>query len=473
MGQALRPYVTTGIAIVGASLIAVTPVAPPPPNVQQRALKLVDYTEYDASQLTSATDANWSGLESILSSSNWTTDPDISQGLSTLFSDLSTGTSNAVTNPLSVLTEGALALFSGDYGFNAASTAFTAVTDNIESALSSGDYSLALTDFENEGTTVLYAFLNGYPDSVGSGLISPEFGLLTNTTDGAATGQIDALAQISNTIADEVANLGGANLTTGSLPLVTGNLDLSVNLDQILSDLGLTSGGSALTINGLLGDLGISPTSDILPTLTIGDVLSDLKLTDSSGITLNQILEDLGVISSGDTDPTINIETLASEIFTDLNIPTSINLDTLATDIFDGLGISTSFNLETLANDLFTDLGIPTSINVQALANDILGDLGTSAINTRTLATDLLEDLGAPSSITIGVKIPLSTIVGDLFPSSSTVSADGIVDDVLNALGITTSSGSITTSSTNSVFSGSAMRSSKMRAPRLPISFSG
>ena len=441
MGQALRPYVTTGIAIVGASLIAVTPVAPPPPNVQQRALKLVDYTEYDASQLASATEANWSGLETILSSSNWTTDPDISQGLSTLFSDLSTGTSNAVTNPLSVLTEGALALFSGDYGFNAASTAFTAVTDNIESALSSGDYSLALTDFENEGTTVLYAFLNGYPDSVGSGLISPEFGLLTNTTDGAATGQIDALAQISNTIADEVANLGGANLTTGSLPLVTGNLDLSVNLDQILSDLGLTSGGSALTINGLLGDLGISPTSDILPTLTIGDVLSDLKLTDSSGITLNQILEDLGVISSGDTDPTINIETLASEIFTDLNIPTSINLDTLATDIFDGLGISTSFNLETLANDLFTDLGIPTTINVQALANDILGDLGTSGINERILVTDLLTDLGAPKTI-LGIY-SLSSIVDDLFPSSSTVSADGIVDDVLNALGITTSSGSI------------------------------
>ena len=118
-------------------------------------------------------------------------------------------------------------------------------TDNVESALSGGDYSAALTDFENEGTTVLYAFLNGYPDSVGSGLISPEFGLLTNTTDGAATGQIDALAQISNTIADEVANLGGANLTTGSLPLVTGNLDLSVSLDQILTDLGLTSGGSA------------------------------------------------------------------------------------------------------------------------------------------------------------------------------------------------------------------------------------
>src|ERR1700733_4703612 len=243
MRQLLRPYATTGIAIVGASLIAVTPVTAPPPNPQQRALKLVDYTEYDASQLTSATEANWSGLETILSSSNWTTDPDISQGLSTLFTDLANGTSNAVTNPLSELTEGALALFSSDYGFNAASTALTAVTDNVESALSGGDYSLALTDLENAATTVEYAFLNGYPDSVGSGLISPEFGLLTNTT------------------ADEVANLGGANLTTGSLPLVSGQLDLSVSVSQILSDLGL--GGNALTINSLLGDLGVSATSDI------------------------------------------------------------------------------------------------------------------------------------------------------------------------------------------------------------------
>src|ERR1700691_5162394 len=240
MQRNVRPWVTTGVVLVGASLIAVTPVTTPSPNVKHRSVRLVDYDEYDASQLASATEANWQGLESILSSSNWTTDPDISQGLSTLFSDLSTGTSNAVTNPLSELTEGLLGLLSGDYGFNAASTAFTAVTDNIESALSSGDYSTALTDFENEGTTVLYAFLNGYPEAVGSGgLISPEFGLLTNTADGADTGQIDALAQVSNTIADEVANLGGANLTTDPLPLVSGQLDLSASVSQILSDLGL------------------------------------------------------------------------------------------------------------------------------------------------------------------------------------------------------------------------------------------
>ena len=110
MQRNLQPWITTGIVLVGASLIAVTPVTTPPPDVQHRQFRLTDYDEFDLSQLVSTTEANWSGLETVLSSSNWLTDPDISQGLSTLFSDLSTNTSNPVTNPLSLLTEGALAL---------------------------------------------------------------------------------------------------------------------------------------------------------------------------------------------------------------------------------------------------------------------------------------------------------------------------------------------------------------------------
>ena len=85
MQRNLRPWVTTGVVLVGASLIAVTPVATPLPDVQHRAFRLVDYDEFDLSQLTTTTEANWSGLETVLSSSNWLTDPDISQGLSTLF----------------------------------------------------------------------------------------------------------------------------------------------------------------------------------------------------------------------------------------------------------------------------------------------------------------------------------------------------------------------------------------------------
>ena len=83
-------------------------------------------------------------------------------------SDLSTGTANPVTDPTSLLAEGALLLTSSGDASNAAATALTAVTDNVESALSGGDYSAALTDLENGPTTVLDAFLNGYPETVGS-----------------------------------------------------------------------------------------------------------------------------------------------------------------------------------------------------------------------------------------------------------------------------------------------------------------
>jgi hypothetical protein len=460
MRQALGPYVTTGIAIVGASLIAVTPVAPPTPNPQQRALNLVDYTEYDASQLASATEANWSGLESILSSSNWTTDPDISQGLSTLFSDISAGTSNAVTNPLSELTEGALALFSSDYGFNAAFTALTAVTDNVESALSGGDYSLALTDLENGFTTVEYAFLNGYPDSVGSGLISPEFGLLTNTTDGAATGQIDALAQISNTIADEVANLGGANLTTGSLPLVTGNLDLSINLDQILSDLGLTSGGGALTINGLLGDLGISPTSDILPNLTIGDVLGDLGLSDGSGLTPDQILADLGIgsITGGVySDPALTpdqiladlgIGSITGGVYSDPNLSIDQILAELGVITYNSATNTYSDPSIFSVDQVLADLGVISynsatntysdpSISLSTLEGDLGIPTGGISIDT------LLADLGINTTGSIGVSLPTVTL-GSVFSAlgintTGNIKIDGIsisVSSLYSDLGI-------------------------------------
>jgi hypothetical protein len=40
--QALRPHATAGLALVGASMIAVTPLAAPPPGVQVRPVQLVD-----------------------------------------------------------------------------------------------------------------------------------------------------------------------------------------------------------------------------------------------------------------------------------------------------------------------------------------------------------------------------------------------------------------------------------------------
>lgn len=40
MNLALRPYVTAGVALVGASVIAVTPLAAPPPAIQTHAVQL-------------------------------------------------------------------------------------------------------------------------------------------------------------------------------------------------------------------------------------------------------------------------------------------------------------------------------------------------------------------------------------------------------------------------------------------------
>src|SRR5271154_1021887 len=414
MQRNLRPWVTSGIVIAGASLIAVTPVTAPLPDVQHRQFRLVDYDEFDLSQLTSTTEANWSGLETALGSNNWVTDPDISQGLSTVLSDLSTGTSNPVTNPTSLLTEGALLLTSSGEASNAASTALPAVTDNIESALSGGDYSAALTDLENGPTTVLDAFLNGYPETVVSGgLISPEFGLLTNTTDGAATGQIDALQQLSNTVADEVSAVGGGNLTTGSLPEVTGTVDFSVSLNQILSDLGLTSGGATLTVNGLLSDLGLSGTSSILPAdISLGTVLSDLGLSSNSDINVGQVLSDLGLSDSSG----ISLGTVLGDL--GLSDSSGISLGTVLGDLglSDSCGISIpAISVGTILNDL--GLSDTSSISIPSISvSTILNDLGISDSSSISLG-QVLTELGLSDSTSIAppsLTIPVDTILTDL-----------------------------------------------------------
>jgi hypothetical protein len=371
MRQTLRPYVTAGIAIVGASLIAVTPVAPPQPNVQQRAAKLVDYTEYDASQLASATEANWSGLETVLSSSNWTTDPDISQGLSTLFTDLSTGASNPVTNPFSLLIEGSLGLLSSTDAANAASTALTAVTDNVESAFSGGDYSLALTDLENGPTTVLYAFLNGYPESVGSGnYLSPEFGLLTNTVDGAATGQLDGLQQLSNTLADEISAIGGGDLTTTPTLFGPGTLDLSAGLDQLLGD--LFPGGTVTLppIETLLADLFPSLSStdldligSLLGTADISIPLSTLESLLPSSLSLDVPIPEVtgGAVPTFDYDLSQALLAVLGSI-----APVSSDLPTLLTS-------DPTLDVVPLLSSLLTDLGLPISLTGGDLPINLTG----------------------------------------------------------------------------------------------------
>jgi hypothetical protein len=412
--------ITVGIALVGAGLIAVTPVGTPPAQVQHRQFRLTDYNEFDLSQLVSATEANWSGLETVLSSSNWATDPDISQGLSTVLSDLSTGTSNPVTNPIGLLTEGALLLASSGDASNAASTALTAVTDNVESALSSGAYSTALTDLENGPTTVLDAYLNGYPETVGSGLISPELGLLTNTADGAATGGIDALQQLSNTLADELSAVGGGNLTTTPTLLEPGSLDISVNVGTILNDLA-PSGTLSLpvSLDSLLSDA--APSGTLSLPVSVDDLLGDVA--PSGSLTLPVSLDSLldGAAPGGTLSLPISLDGLLSDAASNGNITVPVTLDQVLTEAL-GNGGSISvppISVDTIVNDLGDPsykLPIIGSISLQTFINDLgIGNetITPPSIPDSTVLSDLESVLGSSGNQDITVSVSdLESLLG-------------------------------------------------------------
>jgi hypothetical protein len=430
--------ITIGIALAGAGLIAVTPVGTPPAQVQHRQFRLTDYNEFDLSQLVSATEANWSGLETVLSSSNWATDPDISQGLSTVLSDLSTGTSNPVTNPIGLLTEGALLLASSGDASNAASTALTAVTDNVESALSSGAYSTALTDLENGPTTVLDAYLNGYPETVGSGLISPELGLLTNTADGAATGGIDALQQLSNTLADELSAVGGGNLTTTPTLLEPGSLDISVNVGTILNDLA-PSGTLSLpvSLDSLLSDA--APSGTLSLPVSVDDLLGDVA--PSGSLTLPVSLDSLldGAAPGGTLSLPISLDGLLSDAASNGNITVPVTLDQVLTEAL-GNGGSISvppISVDTIVNDLGDPsykLPIIGSISLQTFINDLgIGNetITPPSIPDSTVLSDLESVLGSSGNQDITVSVSdLESLLGSAGSqdiSVSTATLEGLL----------------------------------------------
>jgi hypothetical protein len=441
MQRNLQPWITTGVVLAGASLIAVTPAETQLPDGQHRQVRLVDYDEFDMSQLVSSTEANWSGLETVLGSSNWLTDPDISQGLGTVLSDLSTGTSNPVTNPIALLTEGALLLTSSGDASNAASTALKAVTDNVESALSSGDYSTALTDLEDGPSTVLYAFLNGYPETVGSGLISPDLGLLTNTTDGAATGQIDALQQLSNTIADELSAVGGGNVTTTPTLLEPGSLDISVNVSTILNDLAPTGTLSLpVSLDSLLSDA--APSGTLSLPVSVDDLLGDVA--PSGGLTLPVSLDSLldGAAPDGTVSLPISLDGLLSDAATDGNITVPVTIDQV---LGDALGNGGSISVPSISVDtIVADLGDPSytinlgiakeTISLQAFINDLgIGNetITPPSISDATVLSDIESVLGSSGNQDITVSVSslenLLGAAGSQDISVSTATLEGLL----------------------------------------------
>jgi hypothetical protein len=428
MQQALRPYATAGIALVGASMIAITPVVPPPPGVQVRPVRLVDAW----SDLLTDTTAN---LQNIVNGAD-------SSAISQVFSELLTnplGVIGAFANitptvatdltslPATISVELPPGLELGIAGLGATGATFTAI-ENVVQQLQSDP---SLTTLYEGVATILNGYLNG-EDNISllggtitipfyNGVLAPEQSLDVNLN---LTNLIDALG---------LGNLNLSNLDLSSLLNQLGLGDLT--LGSLFSDLGLSGDGLGTllgdpTLGTLLSDLGLGGlgTDGLgLGSFSLTTLLTDLGLnSDVGGVGLSSLLNELGL---GNLD----VATLLSNV-TGVSLPlitaalTTLGIGNVSlADLLGGLtlGSGNPLSLTTLVTDLFNALGVSVPSTGPLSLASLLGDLNIdnlsvgSLLNNVTLG-DLLNDLGLSS-------LPLNlSDLGNL----SGLTLDGLLGDL-------------------------------------------
>jgi hypothetical protein len=433
MQQALRPYATAGIALVGASMIAVTPMVVPPPAAQVRSVQLVDAW----SDLFTETAANWqnilSGADSSAISqvySELLTNP---LGVIGAFANLTpTVTEHLTSLPATISVELPPGLELGIAGLGATGATFTAV-ENVVAQLQTNPSAA----FEGLAT-ILNGYLNGQDN----------ISLLDGTINIAGFNGILAPLQDVSVNLNLTALIGALGLGNTSLS----NLDLSsllsqlglgnLNLGSLFSDLGLSGKGLGdllgdPSLGTLLGDLGLGNLD--LGNLGLTNILSTLGLdVNLNSLSLNTVLGVFGI------DPTINLG--LSSLLSDLGLSSFVNeslgtlvsslpgnlLNSLVGDLNGVLGtvlgpilnnaivqallpgvnlseLLTVGNLETALNGI-TVADLMGGQSIDATVSTLLGDLGVSVPNNLTIG-GILEGLGAPS--TIG-GLSLSDLLGGL-----------------------------------------------------------
>jgi hypothetical protein len=346
--NALRPYATAGIALVGASVIAVTPLVTPPPatNLQTREVQLVDAW----SDLISATTTN---LDSIVANADTT-------GIAGVFNAL-------LTNPLGVI------------------EAFT----NLEPSVTTGvGVPLTVGVELPPGLEVLIAQLGAEGAELGA--INTVAGQLAADPSNALSILYEGLASVLN------AGLNGASnvsILDGiiNIPLYNGilapldSMQVDLNLTDLVNALGLGNLGlGSLDLSSLLSQLGLGD-------LTLGDLFSDLGL---SSKTLGDLLG----------NPSL------STLLGDLNLG-NLDLGTLnLTDILSGLGLDSNVDLSSLTlSQLLTDFGINPTADVGLTG--FLGDVGFSSLLGTGLGTEL-SNLNLLSGLTGDLNTLLGTVLG-------------------------------------------------------------
>jgi hypothetical protein len=474
MQTALRPYATAGVALVGASIIAVTPLAVPPPSVQVRPVQLVDAW----SDLLTDTTAN---LDSIASNANMS---DISQVFSALLSN-PLGVISALTNvdpavtttagvPLTVGVELPPGLELALAQFGAEGATLDAINGVVGQLAS--DPSNAFNILYEGTATILNAGLNG-ADNVSllggiidipafNGLLAPETSLtvdlnLTDLINALGLGNLD-LSSLD--LSSLLSQLGLGDLTLGSL---FSDLGLSgdglgtllggPNLSTLLSDLGLGGFGvGSLSLTSVLSDLGLDgnvdlsnlslntvlTAFDINPTIAVGlpSLLDGFGLSSFVDTGLGTELSDLGLLTGlvGDLNgvlgtvlgpilgnpivegllPGVNL----SELLTTSSLETALNGTTIG-DLLGGQSIDAT--VSTLLGDL--GVSVPTDLTI----GGILGDLGFSSATTDLTLNGLLGDLGLGTSDITSLlnNVTLGGLLGDLGLSDTPLTGlPGILD---------------------------------------------
>ena len=474
MQQVMRPYATAGIALVGASMIAVTPIAAPLPQIQMRPVKLVDAW----SDLISETTTN---LQHISSAASPT---EISGVFSALLSNPvgvigaltsldPTVTTDASGLPIKVGVELTPALEMGLAQLGAEGAALTAINGVL--AQLSADPSNALNILYEGAATVLNAGLNG-ADNVSllggiidiplfNGLLAPEQSL---TVDLNLTDLINALG-LGNVglgsldLSSLLSQLGLGDLTLGSLfsdlglsgkglgdllgdpslstllsDLGLGNLDLGkLDLTSILSGLHLDGGVSlnSLTLDEVLTAFGLNPTADVGLTGFLGQVGFSSLLGTGLGTELNNLGLLSGVLGTLNTtlgtllnNPAIEAVLVAaglspSSLLSISGLETALNADTVGS-LLGGQTLNDSLS------SILTALGVGDATPSGLTIGTLLGDLGFSSQTTDLTLGGLLGDLGLDPNVgALMNSVDLGTLLNDLGISNTLLTnLPGILD---------------------------------------------
>ena len=405
MQQALRPHVTAGIALVGASMIAVTPVVAPP-SVQVRSVHLADawsdfFTESATNWENIINGADSSAISQV--SSLLLSNPgQVLEAFANLTPDVTTHLSS-LPGQITVELPPGLALGIAELGaWGAGLTALGEVAPTYAS-----------NAFEDTAT-ILNGFFNGEDNiSLLNGAITIPFW----------NGLIAPLQPVSFDL----------NLAALINALGLGNTDISsLDLSSLLSQLGLGN----LTIGSLFSDLGLS-------TKGLGDLLANAT---NPVTTLSGLLNLLGLNGLGTGD---SITLGLTNILSGLGLDTNVNLGTLSlSTVLGAFGLTS--NIPLLGDSIGSLLGTTNLDNiVNNIVNSLLGNptLSLALTPVETLLKTVLDGaIAGDLNVTVGQLLGVTGTTPEALLSALGVSIPSglTIGGVLQDLGFASSTGNLT-----------------------------